>query len=201
MPPPPVEATASLAQRLRTATRVAHLEAERALDLDARLVDRHAYAALLATLHPFHAGVEARLGRVAGWAELDPAVDLAARKRASLLVRDLDALGPRTPSARGGRLPEPESLSAALGCLYVLEGSLLGGGVIARRARDRLGDVPVAFFSGSGRRVGADWHSFQRTLDSFGRSHGEAACATAVAAAHDTFAAFTVCLAREAQAA
>lgn len=198
---PSVEPPASLAQRLRSATRAAHVEAELAFDLDSRLADRHAYAGLLTALHPFHAGAEASLRRVPGWDDLDPAVDLAGRQRAFLILRDLDALGVAAPPAGNEWLPELESLAAALGCLYVLEGSSLGGGIVAHRARARLGDVPVGFFSGSGRRVGAEWRSLQRALDAFGSASGEPVRARVVSAAHETFAAFTRRLACEVQVA
>ena len=48
----------------------------------------------------------------------------------------------------------------AVGCLYVLEGSTLGGQIILRRAAERLGidaDTGAGFFHGYGAQTGAMW--------------------------------------------
>lgn len=181
----------SLSLQLRGRTRDAHVAAETGFDLDARLVDRDAYGRLLAILRGFYGPLEQALQDVTGWRDLDPPVDVAARRRVHLLEGDLARLSPPSVPARTPTAPEPvlDGLADALGCLYVLEGSRLGGRVVARTARLRLGaDLPVAFFAGP--RDGdpkADWRALLATLDGFGRSRGEAVCAQVVAAAERTF--------------
>ena len=185
-----------LARHLREATRDAHRDAEEAFDLDSRTASRREYAGLLLALHAFHSCAEQRLRAVDGWDALGPPVDLAARERASLLEQDLAHLGvPVSPPAFPVTLPSLESLPAALGCLYVLEGSRLGGALVARRAVSALGaDLPVTFFSSGGRPTGADWRSFQRSLDGFGATAGDGGAGAAVATARHTFSAFVECL-------
>jgi heme oxygenase len=54
----------------------------------------------------------------------------------------------------------------ALGVLYVLEGATLGGAVIARIVRRRLGVTP-AFFGAGGAAIGARWRAFGAAVDAF----------------------------------
>jgi heme oxygenase len=64
-------------------------------------------------------------------------------------------------------LPEVGSLGQALGCLYVMEGSTLGGRFIARRLHEHLGLTPAsgaAFFHGYGEETGSRWKAFQQAL-------------------------------------
>ena len=86
-------------------------------------------------------------------------------RRAEMLRSDLGRLGI-------GVVPPPvhvaplASTSAALGAAYVLEGSLLGGRVIAARARAALGDdVPTEFLTGAGADVALRWSVMRAELD------------------------------------
>jgi heme oxygenase len=71
----------------------------------------------------------------------------------------------------------------------VLEGSALGGRLVLRAARARLGDdLPVSFFGSVGReRLGADWRALRTALDRHGARHGGAGCQAVVDGAHATF--------------
>lgn len=109
-----------------------------------------------------------------------------ARRRHSLAQRDLVALGlARDDAPAGWRIPL-ESPSAALGSLYVMEGSSLGGQLIARqllRQHGRDGASGAAYFSGARERTGSQWREFLDLLardDADGADH-DAACAAACA--------------------
>jgi len=185
-PPTP----AGLSARLREATREAHLSAEAAFALNARLESSDAYVRLLAALRGFHRPVEAALAAVPGWSGLTPGLHISSRLRAGLLDEDLRQLGVPAPPgpARPGVVSLP-TLAHGLGCLYVLEGSALGGRIIARRACAALGaDLPVAFFSSAGRAdPGAGWRAFQSSLDAYGTCHGLATRRTVTTSALTTF--------------
>lgn len=191
-----------LCAELRTGTRREHLAVEAAFALEARLSDRSSYSELLRALRGFYGPVEAALAGVAGWGRLSPPLEVASRGRAGLIDRDLAALGADGPASRGGSSPGPvlASLADGLGCLYVLEGSALGGRLIAREARRALGeDLPLAFFSSAGRHdLGADWRALQAALDGFGAGHGRAARRAVLESARATFAALEAWLEREA---
>ncbi len=73
--------------------------------------------------------------------------------------------------------------------MYVLEGSALGGRIVARQAGARLGrDLPVAFLTSAGcddQRV--RWRSLPATLDGIPDVFGRAGAQEAIAAARATF--------------
>ena len=145
----------SLLASLREATREAHAAIEQVPAL-ARLLDpglgRADYAATLGRLYRFHAALEPRLvAALVGW---PAAAALAAAGRPGALAADLAALGRPAPApAPEAALPGLAEGMAALGCLYVMEGSSLGGRVIARRLVESLGVTPGQggrFFGGEG---------------------------------------------------
>jgi heme oxygenase len=188
---PPV----SLSVELRERTRDDHVVAEAAFDLNARLADLAAYKGLLMVLRDFYGAAETALGAVTGWEQLTPPVDVRSRWRASLLDDDLRRLGvaatARPPDSRPFS-PTLSSLAGALGCLYVLEGSTLGGQIVARRARAALGEqLPVAFFSGPGpNAVRLKWRQLSAALDAFGSLQGGPGMTEeAIVVARGTFAA------------
>jgi heme oxygenase (biliverdin-IX-beta and delta-forming) len=89
------------------------------------------------------------------------------RQRSNLLRADLLALGV-TPAAmalipRCDHLPRLENVDDGLGCLYVLEGSTLGGQLIARELQTRFGiaeKTGAGFFHGYGSQTGVKWREF-----------------------------------------
>lgn len=93
------------------------------------------------------------------------------RQRLHLLAADLAALG--VSSQAMCLLPvcpltSLHNKSEALGALYVLEGSTLGGRVIQQNVKLWLGDqghASCSYFNGYGRETGAMWHSFLARLN------------------------------------
>lgn len=161
--------------RLKRETRADHERLEAALDLTSDRLDRGAYLRCLERLHGFFAPLEAAVAAVGGWQERG--VDLHARRRTSMLEADLRALGEAptvVPRCRDLYLPtEP---AGAFGALYVLEGSSLGGRVIARHLSETLGIGPESgarFFHGYGERTGEMWRSFRAALTAFVRASGD----------------------------
>ena len=68
-----------------------------------------------------------------------------------------------------------ESLIAeGIGCLYVLEGSTLGGQFILRALQERLGlspDREARFFASYGKHVGSMWKSFGSFAEQYAATH------------------------------
>ena len=100
----------------------------------------------------------------------------ASRSRRELLRRDLYQLDDgrgvpeqaRHACERAVSRIELVSTPAAFGSIYVLEGSALGGQVIARVAIATLGldgNSGAAYFNGRGGRTAAQWKSFQVLLE------------------------------------
>lgn len=156
---------------LRDATRPLHDRVEAAVDLGARTRSAADYRALVAAFYGLHAPLEERLAALP-WDEAG--LDFGARRKAPLLRADLRALGldpdavPRCPD-----LPDAGTVAAGFGCLYVLEGSTLGGQLIARDVEATLGldaGSGAAFFRSYGADVGPMWRSFTRALDAYVRT-------------------------------
>ncbi len=152
--------------RLQTETRAAHDRIEAAMDLDRRIASRDAYRSLLIRFYGFHKAWEEEAARRA------PDRDFFERRRKTQhLVRDLEALGLksddiiRLPQCRPLMpLPAPE---AVLGSMYVVEGSTLGGAIIARDVKNRLGldaETGCAYFRSYGRDIAAMGVSFGAVL-------------------------------------
>lgn len=143
---------------LRDATAQRHAAIEAVLALR-RPFGRGHYTHVLQGFGAFLAGWEPLMARAlpARWQDW-----FAATRRLDLVQRDLAALGapwrPVTPA-----LPTLDSLPAALGSLYVLEGSALGGQFIAAQARRLLGLTPAhgaSYFHGCGTSTVPRWRDF-----------------------------------------
>lgn len=112
--------------------------------------------------------------------------------RGALVRADLAALGVAERCETPVKLPALPSVAAAFGSLYVLEGSALGGQVIARElARHGIGpQAGGSYFAGAGPATGARWRAFRVLLED--EVGGDAAArAQACRAAGGTFGALT----------
>ena len=151
---------------LRTVTGPAHRALERDLGLLNRQLDLEAYRQLLASLYGFWIGWEPQIAGL-----LQDAALLAPRRRLHLLAADLTALGiaenelaalPQCP------LTPLRDAAEALGSLYVMEGSALGGRLIGDHVQRCLGSVALdasAYFRGYGAETEMMWQAFLVRLD------------------------------------
>ncbi|GFK95878.1 hypothetical protein NNJEOMEG_03751 [Fundidesulfovibrio magnetotacticus] len=137
---------------------------------------REEYAFALSVLHGFLVPLERGLDAFArqGQAGEGLSAHLRGRQwsRLALLEEDLSRLGfdkdarEALPLCRS--LPAPTSPAVALAQLYVLEGSRLGGKVIASRVSQSLGldaSNGCAYFSSGGMEVAAYWTGFRKLLE------------------------------------
>lgn len=153
--------SADILTRLRTETRPWH-DALEANEFNQSLAGGHVSAAatrrFLAKLYGFVVPFEEQLRAHA--AEFGPEWELPRRYRAHLLRQDLPdaATLPLAPN-----LPPLTTRAQLLGALYVLEGSTLGGQVIARALAKA--DIPTrAYFEGRGGQTGPLWKTFVQLL-------------------------------------
>ncbi|HEX2570655.1 MAG TPA: biliverdin-producing heme oxygenase [Polyangia bacterium] len=157
--------------RLKSGTSAEHERIERAVPLLADDLDRATYGRYLEKLLGFYEPLEQALAPHP-WHLVG--IDFAARRKTELLVRDLCYLGYDEAAlanvARCAALPPLPDLPAALGCLYVLEGSTLGGQILSRHVARRLGLSPAtgaAFLAPYGKAVGPMWRTFSERLEAF----------------------------------
>lgn len=179
----------SLSAALKDQTRAHHDRAEASPAMQAVVspdLTREAYRDHLTRLLAFYGPTEAALADVEGLRDVVPDLDERLVKT-DWLRADLDRLG-GVPNV----LPAPApawDVAGAMGVLYVVEGSTLGGRIIARELERSIGVTPDAggqFYASYGDDRGPRWTTFKGALDAFGTAHPEAVDA-AVRAAADTF--------------
>lgn len=174
--------------RLRAETRAEHDAIEADLDLTAEGLTRDRYRHTLERFYGFYAPLEPAIRAVGGWA--DRGLDLDTRRKGPLLEADLRSLGVDAPRALPlcNALPLLLTPADCFGCLYVLEGSTLGGQLISRHVRQAIGVTPATggrFFHGYDDKTGEMWQSFRAAVTGFVVSATDQDAA--VAAAKDTF--------------
>jgi heme oxygenase len=179
-------------QRLRLETRDQHRKLEHTVDLKSRFESRAEYVDLLQRMLGLHEPLEQALLRL-DWS--GTGIEPGERRKSPWLEADLMALGnsaaeiARLP--RCAELPVLDTLARGIGCLYVLEGSTLGGDVIARQLATRLQMGPgngARFYASYGERLHAMWATFGADADR--ACNHQAACDEARDAARDTFECF-----------
>jgi len=173
---------------LREATRADHerMEAVPALQrLMAPDLTVPEYAAVLLHMHAFHAAVEPA---IAAALHGHRALCLLDDSRLLALAEDLSWFGMQ-PVHAGLAVPVLGSAPAAIGALYVVEGSGLGGRIIARHVQASLGVMPGSggsFYGGLSADAARErWRAFCGVLDALG---GGPECGAVIAgAARATF--------------
>ncbi|MFJ4155633.1 biliverdin-producing heme oxygenase [Pseudomonas sp. NPDC089752] len=170
---------------LREGTRDCHKSLEARLPFFDAGFNIAAYSRLIQAYYGFHAPLEACLG---GYQEpiraKTPALTLDLQAL-QLTAADIDAL----PLCQA--LPVIDNEASALGVMYVLEGSTLGGQVLKRAMAERFGIDPAngtGFFDVYGALTGNYWRSFLDRLSQ--ASTTPAAQAATVQAAIETFESF-----------
>jgi len=185
-------------EALREKTRLHHKEIEQnrlLSELVRPTLTRDVYIEVLARFYGFLKPLKDELlrnGAETG-AETGYEALLRDRLRTELLERDLAQLGVDADALRGiplcTELPACDRPSRCLGILYVVEGSTLGGQMIAAAVKNSLGigaESGAAYFIGYGASTRKVWEETCRVLEEFGQGT-ETERAEAVAAAADTF--------------
>jgi heme oxygenase (biliverdin-IX-beta and delta-forming) len=126
-------------------------------------LDLASYRATVQCFHAFYGPLEAQLARMN---ERTSALPLRPMK-VSWLEVDVAYLGIEPVRGVLPAIPRVDSVAAAFGCMYVLEGATLGGQIIGRNLRATLGIGPTSggrFFHGYGGETGAQWKGFLAAL-------------------------------------
>lgn len=186
-----------LLSALRAATKPHHDAIEAQLDMLGRSWDLNSYRRLLAGFYGYLAVAEPRMLAFQEWDKYP--YDINSRRKLPALVQDLKHLGgeryvddlPTCP-----QVPDTTDFASALGYLYVMEGSTLGGQLISRHFRQILGIEPAtggAYFHGYGEQTGARWKETVQFLDAAPAAASDdpqvqaVFVAAAVGGANDTF--------------
>lgn len=155
-----------LAQRLKDSTHRPHQELEKKLISVIRAIKSlDEYADLLRLMYGFYAVIEQKIQQHVADHIL---VDYAERRKSAVLIEELELLGRWKDVKLCDSTPDISSSAKALGALYVLEGSTLGGAIIARMINNQLNEASprdFRFFNCYGDQTQAMWSSFKRNLD------------------------------------
>jgi heme oxygenase len=179
------EAHTAIMSRLKNETAAAHARVDALMDLSRMSRDR--YARALAALRDAQLAAESELVRHSD--ELAASgYDPGARSKVAWLEADLHAIGAfAAPAAHTLLLADP---AAAFGAVYVMEGSTLGGQVIARHVMPLL-DVTAErgcrYFSGYRADTGLRWRETSAAITRYASDH-PTAVDQMIAGANDTFA-------------
>ncbi|HTD95988.1 MAG TPA: biliverdin-producing heme oxygenase [Edaphobacter sp.] len=151
-------------ERLRRETTADHAAVEKTVPLMEEDLSREDYVRYLRQIH----------GVVAAWEERSAEVSpewmraiLAARQRREMLERDLRWFSVASSTDERPVMPMMSDEASLLGAMYVMEGSTLGGQLIAAHVarvlglKDGQGD---AYFRGHGRQTGTMWREFCEVL-------------------------------------
>lgn len=185
MPDAPRPSASPLLLALRQGTQACHKTLEARLPFFSDSFDHAAYRRLVEAYYGFHAPLELRLSGYQG----------SERHKAPALCQDLLALGASAAQIDAlplcERLPSITDQASALGVMYVLEGSTLGGQVLKRAMAERLGvdtNTGGAFLDVYGSVTGSRWRSFLQRLEQ--APHSADGQARSVACAVATFQCF-----------
>lgn len=163
---------------LRSQTAAAHQALEAAPLAKALLhpqVTSTDYAAYLLTLYPFVAHFEQEVFPLLQ--SIIP--DLEERRKMHLLQRDLLQLGvfePQAPITISFSALYDHDVAKAMGGMYVLEGSVLGGKMITQHLLKQLGEGVgsyTSYMNAYGQHTGSKWKSFLETLTRFATPHNQ----------------------------
>jgi heme oxygenase (biliverdin-IX-beta and delta-forming) len=154
---------------LRTATRERHAAIDSAVGPEVAR-SRASYGRFLTASLGAAAALEGGVERALG--------EAYRATREGLLRADLEILGVSAPVLRAPY--EPANEADAFGCAYVLEGSALGGIVLAERVHSALGSqIPTAYLRIHGAATAGRWRWFLSQLEAFGDRANERARADA----------------------
>ena len=183
--------TTSAMQLLRSETKTAHQQLERATLPYIKAATNDAdYAKLLRLFYGYFMPVEELINQQHP-ASLIP--DYAERRKAAAVTDDLKTAGAWEETIpQATQLPHIHDMATALGALYVLEGSTLGGQIISKMLAKQLQRDTmegISFFSGYGAATQQKWLLFSEAVSQYTATHSDI-MPVMINAANETFACF-----------
>lgn len=164
----------TLADRLKVETAPLHLSVEQQVRLPDSVRTKAEYGELLQRLLTFHRAFEVALG-VPIWSEewIRIGITLGDHTRSTDLMDDLAYFDKMTVSQEEAEQVSPifNSFAEAVGGLYVIEGSSLGGKILAPLFRAHLGEIPTRYYENYGRDHPQPWRSVQSALARFEKEY------------------------------
>lgn len=183
-------ATLPISDRLKTDTAHAHAALEKEMLGHLRAVNSlESYARFLRRIHAFLAPLQERIHAAFDASLL---LDYSTRRTPRWIEEDLARLPNVEDTPPAQRIPRIPDTAAVFGALYVLEGSTLGGQVIAGMLQKSTDDaaLPLRYFRSYGEETRARWQAFRTALNAFADDAHPDAADRILAGANDTFTAY-----------
>ena len=148
------------------------------------------YLRILSLFYGYFSGLESLIDKFIGKDQLN---DYASRRKSQSIANDITYFEGSLPvKATDDDLPAITNHLEAFGALYVIEGSTLGGSIIARIMRKQLNtqsDNGFTFFDGYGDKTEEMWSSFKSALSK--QTQTEEENQLIIKAANETFLKFS----------
>lgn len=153
-----------LSESLREKTLSSHRELEK--QVVKKIKSIQSVADYVDLLHIFHGYFGSLENKIKPLLHADLVPDIHERRHAKRLADDITALGGRPDTRIQIAMPHILGWQEALGALYVMEGSTLGGKfivqLVSKQAKLTKG---FSFFSAYGERTAEHWAQFQDTIN------------------------------------
>jgi len=168
---------------IREATKAEHQNLEKQVVLKLKAIRSNAdYADLLKHFYAYFSHIEASIKSYITESILP---DYAQRRNSSYIKADILELGGDITDLPYITVPKIENAVEALGALYVLEGSIMGGSIIVKMLEKGGVTKGVSFFSGYGAATGMMWGNFVAVLNAQAKTEKDEQ--EAIVAANETF--------------
>lgn len=153
----------TMLDKLKEETKSAHQNVEKVLIQELKaLSSKQDYANLLNRLYHFYVSVEKQLHDII---DTNTIPDIEKRKHVHRIVQDIKSIDYSIQNQGNFQAPlNIPSLSHALGTLYVIEGSTLGGQIISKMLQKQLNlkdDSAISYFKSYGDKTALMWQDFK----------------------------------------
>lgn len=170
---------------LKEQTAALHEEIELYLPVSDSAFDLHYYGEVLKKFARFFAVYEPHVQSILAGSSLKEFFEN--RRKLPLLQQDLKELALENPAPAHVDLSYIHNLPTAIGSLYVIEGSTLGGQILTKALKNKfnLEDSQIHYFAGYRERTGPMWMEFKMLVDNM--PYYEIQRAEVISAANQTF--------------
>lgn len=172
-----------LSTNIKEATKAEHQNLEKQVVLKLKAIrSNEDYADLLKHFFAYFSHIEETIKPFITASVLP---DYAQRRNSGYIKADILELGADITHLPFTTVPKIENAVQALGALYVLEGSIMGGSIIVKMLEKEGVTKGVSFFSGYGEDTGMMWGNFIAVLNAQAKTEQEEQ--EAIVAANETF--------------
>jgi len=150
-------------EQLKDSTQVSHQALEKKMvSIIKKIRTRQDYVNFLKLMYGYYSALERRVQ------EYVSEMEIGKRRKAERLLEDISYFESTSTPDLCNELPPISSHAEALGAMYVMEGSTMGGKIIARMIEGQAGingPSGFSFFNGYGEETGKMWEEFKLFLN------------------------------------